>query len=233
MFVRRFIHEIGRSLREMGQQWDRAGLILQGNEIFRETFARHRQVVTLDDRAPIIGQCFIAPSATVIGHVLIGGDSSVWYGAVVRGDKNSVQIGNKTNIQDNAVLHCCLDVENGFPMRMRIGNSVTIGHGACLYSCEVGNLCLIGMNAVVLEGCVINPCSMVAAGSVVLPDTVIPPGQLWAGNPAKYIRDLSDEEKKSFEDTANNYSQLALEHSHEYSHFATTYQEGERVGILK
>ncbi len=157
---------------------------------------------------------FVAPNATVIGDVIMFSNSSVssvnyflieltsvqlWYGAVLRGDKNKITIGSFTNIQDKAVLHTTTSLDNGLPADLEISNYVTIGHGACLHSCIVKDRCLIGMNAVVLEGCVIEENSMVAAGAVVLPHTVVPSGQLWAGNPAVYIRDLNHDEMESLQ----------------------------------
>lgn len=114
---------------------------------------------------------------------------------MILGDKNKVKVGFKTNIQDRAVIDCVLsDDEHSLPKDVDIGNYVTIGHGALLKSCIVGDECLIGQGAIIEEGCVIEDHSMIAAGAVVTAGTLVPKGQLWAGNPAKYVRDLNEEE---------------------------------------
>jgi len=118
----------------------------------------------------------------------------VWYGVVIRGDKNRIIIGPKSNIQDRSVLYCSEKLSTGFPSIIDIGSYVTVGHGVILNSCTIRDESLIGMGSVISEGSIIDRNSMVAAGSVVLPNTFIPSGQLWAGNPAKFIRNLTEEE---------------------------------------
>lgn len=116
----------------------------------------------------------------------------------MRGDKSKIKIGVKTNIQDRAVINTVSSLETGFSADVDIGESVTIGHGALLTSCVVGASSLIGQGAIIQAGAEIGSESMIAAGAVVLPNTVVPSKQLWAGNPAKYIRDVSDEEVAMF-----------------------------------
>ena len=123
----------------------------------------------------------------------------VWYGAVIRGDKNKVTIGQATNVQDRAIINTASSLESGFPAEVNSGDRVTIGHGALLTSCNVGSDSLIGQGAIVQAGVEIGNNVIIAAGAVVLPDTVIPSGQLWAGNPAKYIRDVSEAEVANFQ----------------------------------
>ena len=142
---------------------------------------------------------FVAPNATLVGDVLMLTQSSVWYGAVLRGDRNKITVGAFSNIQDKVVIDCSNELDTGFPAEVDILNHVTIGHGAVLRSCVIKDRCIVGMNAVISEGCVMERTSMVAAGSVLLPHSVVPSGQLWAGNPAVYIRDLKFEEIESFE----------------------------------
>ena len=112
----------------------------------------------------------------------------------MRGDKNKIQIGSYTNIQDRAVISTVNELPSGFPADCKVGDYTTVGHGAMLTSCLVGDHCSIGAGAIVQEGSVVEKKSMVAAGAVVTPGTLVPSGQLWAGNPAKFIRDLSEEE---------------------------------------
>ena len=143
---------------------------------------------------------FLASGSKIIGDVEIGRNSSVWYNTVIRGDVNYVKIGERTNIQDNSMLHV---TNQKFPLI--IGDKVTIGHSVSLHGCVIKNLTLIGIGSTVLDGAIVEEFSMVAAGSVVKPGFIVPSGKLVAGVPAKVIRDLSKEELKEFEISANRY----------------------------
>ncbi len=154
----------------------------------------------LDKYPEIADNVFVASGAKIIGDVVIGKYSSVWYNTVIRGDVNYIRVGTKTNVQDCSMLH----VTNGkFPLN--IGSSVTIGHSVTLHGCTIKDLCLIGMGAVILDGAVIEENSIVAAGAVVRPGFIVPSGKLVAGVPAKIVRDLSDDEIKEFEKSAERY----------------------------
>lgn len=143
---------------------------------------------------------FLAEGVKIIGEVEIGEDSSVWYNTVIRGDVHYIKIGKMTNIQDCSMLH----VTNGkYPLN--IGDKVTIGHAVKLHGCTLQNLCLIGIGAIVLDGAVVEEKSMVAAGSVVKPNFIVPSGKLVAGVPAKVIRDLTQQELDEFEKSALRY----------------------------
>ncbi|MFY0409214.1 gamma carbonic anhydrase family protein [Solicola sp. PLA-1-18] len=131
---------------------------------------------------------WIAPGAVVVGDVTLEAGASLWYNAVLRGDKNPIVIGEDSNVQDCCVGH----VDDGHPLTL--GRRVSVGHGAVLHGCTVEDDCLIGMNATVLNGAVVGEGSMVAAGAVVLQDTVVPPRSLVAGVPGKVRRELTDEE---------------------------------------
>ncbi|MDE3059367.1 MAG: gamma carbonic anhydrase family protein [Bacteroidota bacterium] len=148
---------------------------------------------------------FIAEGAQIIGDVVIGKESSVWYNTVIRGDVNYIRIGERTNIQDNSVLHV---THKTFPLI--IGSDVTIGHGAVVHAATIFDCCLIGMNATVLDGAKVGPYALVAAGGVVLGGTVIPEGMLAAGVPAKVVRILTKEEKQFLEQSAKNYLQYVV-----------------------
>jgi len=130
----------------------------------------------------------LAPTATVIGNVTVEKGTSIWYGAVVRGDSNSIRIGHSTNVQDNVVIHT-----NG-RFKVHIGKEVTIGHGTIVHGCTIEDNCLIGMGCILLDGCVIGEKSLVGAGSLVTQGTIIPPGSLVMGSPAKVKRPLTEEE---------------------------------------
>jgi carbonic anhydrase/acetyltransferase-like protein (isoleucine patch superfamily) len=135
---------------------------------------------------------------------------------VIRGDKNQVKIGQLTNIQDRAVISTAGELESGFPASVHIGDSVTIGHGALLTSCVVKDNTLIGQGAIISAGAEIGSNTIIAAGAVVLPDTLVPDNQLWAGNPAKFIRNVTEEEIANLEKSAEFYSQLSKDHQDEH-----------------
>ena len=143
---------------------------------------------------------FIADGAKIIGDVEIGSGSSVWYNTVIRGDVNTIRIGERTNIQDNSVLHV---THKKYPLV--IGSNVTIGHGAVVHACTVKDYCLIGMGAIVMDHATVGPYAFVAAGSVVLEQFEVPEGTLVAGVPARVRRKLTEEEKRMLEQSAQNY----------------------------
>lgn len=143
---------------------------------------------------------FLASGSKIIGDVVIGEKSSVWYNCVLRGDVNYIKIGSMTNVQDCSMLHVTNDK---FPLL--IGNKVTIGHSVTLHGCILNDSCLVGMNSTVLDGAVIEEKSMVAAGALIKPGFVVPSGKLAAGVPAKVIRDLTEDELAEFERSANRY----------------------------
>ncbi len=145
-------------------------------------------------------ETFLVDSAEIIGDVVIGDHSSVWFNVVVRGDVNFIRIGARTNIQDGTVVHV---THKQFPSW--IGDDVTIGHNATLHGCRIGNRCLIGMGAVILDGASIADDAMVAAGALVVPGTEIPSGTLYAGSPARFKRKLSAEEIVGLKESAKNY----------------------------
>jgi len=148
--------------------------------------------------------CFIADNATIVGDVVMGNDCSVWFQTVVRGDVNSIRIGNKTNIQDGAVIHCTYE-----KAATSIGNGVSIGHNAIIHGCTIEDFSLIGMGAIVMDHAVVQSGVFVAAGAVVLENAVLESGYLYAGTPAKKIKPLDDRLKAVFTRTANNYVMYA------------------------
>lgn len=155
---------------------------------------------------PVIGEgVYISPTARLIGKISIGDYSSIWPNVSARGDVNFIEIGRRTNIQDNTVLHV-----DANPLIM--GDDITVGHGCILHGCTIKERCLIGMGSIVLDGAVIGPDVLVGAGSVVKQGDVIPPGTLYLGTPARYIRDLSDEEIRSLLASAEHYYEYALEY---------------------
>lgn len=149
---------------------------------------------------------FVAPGAFVIGDVHMGKNSSVWFNTVIRGDEESIKIGNETNIQDNCTVHS----DEGVPVE--IGDRVTVGHNAVLHGCRVGSGTVIGMHCTLLNGCEVGEDSMVGAGALVTPGTKIPPRSLALGAPAKVLRELSPEEIKE----AQSFHRVYLERAAEY-----------------
>lgn len=148
--------------------------------------------------------CFIANNATVVGEVIMGNNCSVWFNAVVRGDVHSITIGDNTNIQDGAVIHCTYKKS-----KVTIGNNVSIAHNAVVHGCTIEDNVLIGMNAVVMDDAVVQSGSIVAAGAVVLAKTVVEAGYIYAGAPAKKIKPVGKELQPVFERTAGNYIKYA------------------------
>ncbi|HEU4553087.1 MAG TPA: gamma carbonic anhydrase family protein [Chitinophaga sp.] len=145
--------------------------------------------------------CFIAPNATIVGDVTMGNDCSIWFNAVVRGDVNSIRIGNKVNIQDGAVIHCTYE-----KTKTIIGNNVSIGHNAIVHGCTVDDNVLIGMGAIVMDNARIGSNSIIAAGAVVLEGTQVESGAIYAGVPAKKVKDISQELiSGEIDRIANNY----------------------------
>jgi carbonic anhydrase/acetyltransferase-like protein (isoleucine patch superfamily) len=145
--------------------------------------------------------CFLAPNATIVGDVIMGDDCSVWFNAVVRGDVNSIRLGNKVNIQDGAVIHCTYQ-----KTKVYLGNNVSVGHNAIVHGCKVNDNVLIGMGAIVMDNCEIGSNSIIAAGAVVTEGTVVPSGCIFAGVPAKKVKDISEELiHGEIDRIANNY----------------------------
>ena len=155
---------------------------------------------------------YIDEQATIIGDVTVGRDSALWPQAVARGDISSIIIGDRTNIQDGAILHVTHQSEYSKEYPLKIGNDVTIGHSAILHACTIKDRCLIGMGSVILDGAVINQECMIAAGSLVGPGKDIESGYLYVGSPAKQFRKLTDKEKKFLIYSAKSYVDLKNEY---------------------
>jgi carbonic anhydrase/acetyltransferase-like protein (isoleucine patch superfamily) len=138
---------------------------------------------------PTMGEnCFIAPNATIVGDVVMGNECSVWFNAVLRGDVNFIRLGNRVNVQDGAIIHCTYQ-----KFGTTIGNNVSLGHNAIVHGCVIDDNVLIGMGAIVMDNARIGSNSIIAAGAVVLENTVVEPGSIYAGIPAKKVKDISQE----------------------------------------
>src|SRR5437868_2609385 len=144
-------------------------------------------VLTVNGKSPQFGNdCFIAPNATIVGEVEMGNACSIWFNAVVRGDVNYIKMGNQVNVQDGAIIHCTYQKNP-----TNIGNNVSIGHNAIVHGCTVHDNVLIGMGAIVMDRCVVNSNSIIAAGSVVLEGTLVEECSIYAGVPAKKVKDIA------------------------------------------
>ncbi len=148
--------------------------------------------------------CFLADNAVVIGEVVMGENCTVWFNAVVRGDVNSITIGDNTNIQDGAIIHGTYEKS-----KTTIGNNVSIAHNAVVHGCTVEDNVLIGMGAIIMDDTVVGSNSVIAAGAVVLPGTKIPPGSVYAGVPARKMKEIGEEMKAVILRTARNYPMYA------------------------
>lgn len=145
--------------------------------------------------------CYVAENATIVGEVIFGDSCSVWFNAVIRGDVNAITIGNKVNIQDGAIVHCTYQ-----KYATSIGNNVSIGHNAIVHGCSIHDNVLIGMGAIVMDNCVVESNSIVAAGAVVTQNTHITSGSIWAGVPAKKVKDIDQSDfAGEIERISNNY----------------------------
>ena len=159
-------------------------------------------IKSVNGKSPQIPEdCYVAENATIIGEVSFGHSCSVWFNAVVRGDVNFIQIGNKVNIQDGVMVHCTYQKHP-----TKIGDNVSIGHNAIVHGCTIEKNVLIGMGAIVMDNCIIKSNSIIAAGAVVTQNTVVESGSIWAGVPAKKVKDINESNfAGEIERISNNY----------------------------
>lgn len=154
---------------------------------------------------PVFGKdCFLADNAVVVGEVTMGNNCTVWFNAVVRGDVHSITIGDNTNIQDGVIIHCTYQ-----KAKTVIGSNVSIAHQAVVHGCTIEDDVLIGMGAIIMDDAVVGSNSVIAAGAIVLPGTKVEPGSMYAGIPAKRIKEVSEEMKAVIKRTARNYPMYA------------------------
>jgi len=163
-------------------------------------------ILPVEGKLPQFGNNnFIAPNATIVGDVVMGDDCSIWFNAVVRGDVNFIRMGNKVNVQDGACIHCTY-IKCG----TTIGNNVSIGHNAIVHGCTLHDNVLVGMGAIIMDNVVVNSNTIIAAGAVVLEGTICEPGSIYAGVPAKKVKDIEPEKiNGEINRIANNYVRYA------------------------
>jgi gamma-carbonic anhydrase len=163
-------------------------------------------ILPVENKHPQFGNnCFIAPNATIVGEVVMGDDCSIWFNAVVRGDVNFIRMGNKVNVQDGACIHCTYQ-----KFGTTIGNNVSIGHNAIVHGCTVHDNVLVGMGAIIMDNSIVHSNTIIAAGAVILENTICDAGSIYAGVPAKKIKNISQELiNGEINRIANNYVKYA------------------------
>jgi carbonic anhydrase/acetyltransferase-like protein (isoleucine patch superfamily) len=171
-------------------------------------------VRSFEGTTPVIpATAYVDDTALVIGDVRLGEDVSIWPMSVLRGDINSIRIGDRSNIQDGSVLHVTHDSDyDPGGHALSVGSDVTVGHGVILHACTVGNRCLVGMGSTLLDGAVLEDGVVLGAGSLVSPGKVLEGGYLWLGSPARKVRALTDEERAFLEYSARHYVDLKNRH---------------------
>ena len=159
-------------------------------------------ILPVEDKHPQFGKdCFVAPNATIVGDVVMGDNCSIWFSAVVRGDVNSIRLGNKVNVQDGAIIHATFQ-----KTKTIVGNNISIGHNAIVHGCTINDNVLVGMGSIIMDNAIIQSNTIIAAGAVVLEGTICEAGSIYAGVPAKKIKDISqDLISGEIERIANNY----------------------------
>jgi len=202
--------------------------------VYNDLYNKHTTIVNLpgDRRPKIATNSFVAPSATLIGNVELWDQASVWYDCVINADKNLIRIGAGTNVQDGTVItEADEELNEDHDGSTIIGHWVTIGHRCVLKACTVEDHCLVGMGSVLSIGSYMESYSILGAGSVLVPWQRLPSGQVWVGNPAKYLRDITHEEEGFFDKSATNYTVLAAEHAYEFYLPGHAYLDAEKKGI--
>ena len=171
-------------------------------------------ILTYEGRTPLVDPtAFVAPGARLIGDIEIGPEASIWYNCVMRGDVNAIRLGARSNIQDGTVVHVDSPRPGNAGLPTLIGRDVLIGHMAMVHGCILHDRAFVGLGAIVMDGCEIESGGMLAAGALLPPGRRIPAAQLWAGRPAKYVRDLSEAELAGQQLGVDHYVMLARMHS--------------------
>ena len=209
----RAVTAVSGAARSLGKALDSMGASMEVAK-YTERLVPSTRIVAVDGVAPTISEtaAFIAPSANVVGNVTLGPNSSVWYGATLRGDVNSITVGTNSSIGDRAIVHVA-KIQGDHPTA--IGDNVTVGPGAIVHAATVQDGVRIGPMAQIMDGATVGANSIVAPGAVVTPGTSVPSGELWSGNPAKSVRKLTPEEIAEITDEAISLAGLATLHADE------------------
>jgi len=210
IMLKNIFHAVAPAMKTAGRALDSLGASM---EVVRtvENLVPSSTSLSVGDKAPVVDHdVFVAPTASVMGDVEIGAGSSVWYGAKVRGDVHMIRVGKNVTIGENSMVHVA-KIQGDHPTI--IGDGVTVGPNAVVHACTIKDNTLIGAGAQVLDGATVESNAIVAPGAMVTPNKVVPSGQLWAGSPAAFLRDLTDEEIASIATTAHEMSYLAQAHA--------------------
>jgi len=230
----RIVVGIGRGFRETGQAIERMGARAQDSWIFQEKICRHRTLMNLFDQRPKLSSgVFVAPNASVIGSVEIKDLSSVWYGAVIRGDQSSIHIGGFSSVGDRSVIQSSAVNPTGFSARTYIGDYVTIGQGCLLRACTVDDNSVVGDGCILQEGSLVDRNAMLEPGSVLPSGARVPSGEVYGGSPASFVRKLSKEELTEFQVSAEATAALAAKHADEFLPYGTLYQLKDEMAAVK
>jgi len=254
--MKRALVGVGKALRDTGQSIERMGCRAQDNYIFSEKFCRHRAVMNLFDQRPSVKESnFIAPNASIVGNVEIEPHSSIWYGAVLRGDQSNLYVGGHTSIGDRSVVLTSTVNPTGFAARTYIGDWVTIGQGCVLRGCTVDNNSVVrrtpsiislpfivppltsppcgpakvGDGCVIQEGALVEAEAMLEPGSVLPQGARVPSGEVYGGNPAVFVRKLAAQEILGMTKSAEATTEVAAKHADEFLRYDTNYQLREEM----
>lgn len=228
--MKRALVGVGKALRDTGQSIERMGCRAQDNFIFSEKFCRHRAVMNLFDQRPSVKPSnFIAPNASIVGNVEIEPHSSIWYGAVLRGDQSNLYVGGHTSIGDRSVVLTSTVNPTGFAARTYIGDWVTIGQGCVLRGCTVDNNSVVGDGCVIQEGALVEAEAMLEPGSVLPQGARVPSGEVYGGNPAVFVRKLAAQEILGMTKSAEATTEVAAKHADEFLRYDTNYQLREEM----
>lgn len=210
--IKQFFRVASPVLKGAGKAMDNAGQMMEAVPVIESLVPSTRNATFKGTSPKTADDCFVAPTASVIGNVEIGAGSSIWYGAKVRGDVHSIKIGASTSIGDNSMVHVA-KIQGDFPTV--IGDNVTVEANAIVHACTIESLSVIGTGAQVLDGATVKSNSIVAPGAVVTPGTTVASGQLWSGSPAKHLRDLTAEEIDGIKVMADEAVGLSAAHAAE------------------
>lgn len=204
----------GKFLRGWGATFEGFGKALQGDLAYTEKMGKHRTATAFEGSSPKLSNGFVAPSASLVGNVSMGEASSVWYGAVLRGDVNNIQIGMNTHIGERSVVHCASEAGStkGQAASTVIGNGVNVGSLSIIHACTLKDRATIGTGAQVLDGATVGEGAVIEAGAVVSPGKTIPAGEVWGGVPAKMVRKVSPDEADTLAKSVDAISDLAKVH---------------------
>jgi carbonic anhydrase/acetyltransferase-like protein (isoleucine patch superfamily) len=190
-------HSLGRFLKELGLQLDRTGSQMSYDIAFQQKLSRAQQVIPLYEHRPDIRNAWVAPNATILGRVLISPWATIWYGAVLRAELNTIRIGHFSSVGDGTVMHSSVSMPVNVSPSINIGKNVTVGENCSIFPWIVDDDVKIGAKSVIGEGWIIERGAEIQSNSIVPPGRLIPAGQLWGGSPVRYVKDLSEDEKWS------------------------------------